>query len=145
MIKAPALQVKEAIVAHLQGRIGDYTLPIPSTQIRGILDVSGTPRDAYGITVGAEDQGDWNGAMERILIRIQPTITVFSHIEEDPDGSQADSLAGDTLEIMRTMEYNLDGYVVASNGNWAITDVQMDNAFRQLTLSAVLPIIRQDT
>lgn len=143
MTKAPAIQIKEAIVAHLQGMIGSYTLPIPSTQIRGILDLSGTPKDAYGITVSATDEGDWNGAHERILIRIVPSITVFTHLEEDQDGSLADSLVTDTLSIMQSIQYNLEGYYVASKGNWSVTDTQMDNSFRQITLSAVLPIVRQ--
>ena len=143
MTKAPAIQIKEAIVAHLQGEVGSYTLPIPSTQIRGILDLSGTPKDAYGITVSAVDEGDWNGAHERILIRITPTITVFTHLEEDQDGSLADSLVTDTLSIMQSIQYDLDGYYVASNGNWSVTDTQMDASFRQITLSAVLPIVRQ--
>lgn len=142
-MKAPAIQIKEAIVAHLQGMVGDYTHPIPTTQIRGILDLSGTPKDAYGITVNATDEGDWTGAHERILIRIVPTITVFTHLDEDMDGSLADSLVTDTLSIMQSIEYQLDGYVVASKGNWSVTDTQMDNSFRQVVLSAVLPIVRQ--
>lgn len=143
MTTAPATQIKNAIVAHLQGMVGSYTLPIPSTQIRGILDLSGTPKDAYGITVSAVDEGDWNGAHERILIRITPTITVFTHLDEDIDGSLADSLVTDTLSIMQSIQYDLDGYYVASKGNWSVTDTQMDASFRQITLSAVLPVVRQ--
>jgi hypothetical protein len=143
MTTAPATQIKNAIVAHLQGMVGSYTLPIPSTQIRGILDLSGTPKDAYGITVSAVDEGDWNGAHERILIRITPTITVFTHLDEDIDGSLADSLVTDTLSIMQSIQYDLDGYYVASKGNWSVTDTQMEASFRQITLSAVLPIVRQ--
>ena len=142
-MKAPAIQIKEAIVAHLQGMVGDYTHPIPTTQIRGILDLSGTPKDAYGITINATDEGDWTGAHERILIRIVPTITVFTHLDEDMDGSLADSLVTDTLSIMQSIEYQLDGYQVASKGNWSVTDTQMDSSFRQVVLSAVLPIVRQ--
>lgn len=142
-MKAPAIQIKEAIVAHLRGMIGEYSLPIPDTQIRGILDLSGTPKDAYGLTVSATDEGDWTGAHERVLIRITPTITVFTHLEEDQDGSLADSLVTDTLSIMQSIQYNLEGYHVASNGNWSVTDTQMDASFRQITLSAVLPIVRQ--
>ena len=139
---APATQIKEAIVAHLRGMIGSYTLPIPETQIRGILDLSGTPKDAYGITVGAEDLGDHAGNTGRILVDIRPTITVFSHLDEDQDGSLCDSLATDTLAIMQTISYSLDGWKVYWNGNWSITDTAMDSSFRQMVLSATLPIGR---
>jgi hypothetical protein len=140
---APATQIKEAIVAHLRGMIASYTMPIPETQIRGLLDLSGTPKDAYGITVGAEDLGDHAGNTGRILVDIRPNIVVFSHLDEDPDGSLCDALAADTLAIMQSIQYCLDGWVVAWNGNWQLTDTQMDNSFRQITLNATLPIVRQ--
>lgn len=140
MIIAPATQVKNAIVAHLRGAVASYTLPIPETQIRGILDVTGTPKDVYGITVNVEDEGDWAGNTNRILVRIHPTITVFSHIDEDPDGSLCDSLTSDTLQIMQDIQYGLDGWIVSWNGAWAVTDTVMDSSFRQNVLSAILPI-----
>ena len=139
---APATQIKEAIVAHLKGMIASYSLPIPETQIRGLLDLSGTPKEAYGITVGAEDLGDHAGNTGRVLVDIKPTITVFSHLDEDPDGSLCDSLTADTLAIMQTIQYKLDGWKVYWNGNWSITDTAMDNSFRQMILSATLPIGR---
>ena len=144
-MKAPAVQIKEAIVNHLHGMIGFYTLPIPETQIRGILDLSGTPKDVYGITVSSEDLGDHAGNTGRILVDIQPRITVFSHLDEDIDGALCDSLVSDTLSIMQSIAYSLDGWYVAWNGNWAVTDTSMDNSFRQIVLSATLPIVKQPT
>lgn len=143
MTASPATQIKEAIVAHLRGMIGSYTLPIPQTQIRGILDLSGTPKDVYGITINAEDLGDHAGNTGRVLVDIKPTITVFSHLDEDQDGTLCDSLASDTLTIMQSIQYKLDGWCVAWNGNWVVTDTMMDNSFRQIVLSATLPIVRQ--
>lgn len=142
MTKAPATQIKEAIVAHLKGMIGSYSLPIPETQIRGILDLSGTPKDVYGITISAEDLGDHAGNTGRILVDIKPTITVFSHLDEDADGALCDALTSDTLDIMQSIQYRLDGWHVAWCGNWRVTDTMMDNSFRQVVLSATLPIVR---
>lgn len=145
MTKAPAVQIKEGIVEHLRSFAGSddgYSIDIPDTQIRGVLDVSGTPKDIYGITVSAEDLGDHAGNTGRILVDIKPTITVFTHIEEDADGSLCDALASDVLSIMQSMSYSLDGWMVAWNGNWAVTDTVMDNAFRQMVLSTTIPIQR---
>ena len=136
-------------MAHLRSYTGSnsesagFSIDIPATQIRGILDLSGTPKDVYGITVSAEDQGDWAGNTGRILVSIKPSITVFTHLDEDADGSLADSLVSDVLSIMQSIQYTLDGWTVAWNGNWAVTDTAMDNSFRQIVLSAVLPIVRQ--
>ena len=143
MSAAPAIQIREAIVRHLRGMIGSYTLPIPVTQIRGTLDLSGTPKDAYGIPVGAEDMGDPAGNPGRVLVDIRPSITCFSHLEEDMDGALCDCLASDTLELMRSIQYALDGWYVAWAGSWTITDTIMDSSFRQVVLSATLPIVRQ--
>lgn len=136
-------------MAHLRSYTGSnsesagFSIDIPATQIRGILDLSGTPKDVYGITVSAEDQGDWAGNTGRILVSIKPSITVFTHLDEDADGSLADSLVSDVLSIMQSIQYTLDGWYVAWTGNWAVTDTAMDNSFRQIVLSAVLPIVRQ--
>ncbi len=139
---APATQIKNAIVAHLRGAVNSYTLPIPETQIRGILDLSGTPRDIYGITVSTEDLGDHAGNTGRILVDVKATITIFSHLDEDVDGSLCDSLTSDTLQIMQSITYKLDDWVVYWNGNWQVTDTVMDNSFRQNVLSTTIPIGR---
>ena len=148
MSKAPAIQIKEQIVAHLQTFAGSasdsgFSIDVSSDQIRGILDLSGAPKGLFGITVSAEDQGDWAGNTGRILVSIKPSITVFTHLDEDLDGAVCDSLVSDVLTIMQSMVYNLEGWNVAWNGNWQITDTAMDNSFRQVVLSAVLPITRK--
>lgn len=140
MAKAPAVQIKEAIVAHLRGMIGSYSLPIPETQIRGLLDLSGTPKDVYGITVSAEDLGDHAGNTGRILVDIKPTITVFSHLDDDLDGALCDALVSDTLTIMQSIQYHLDGWHVYWTGNWSVADTAMDASFRQVVLSTSIPI-----
>jgi len=142
MIIAPATQIKNAIVAHLKGAVASYTLPIPETQIRGTLDISGTPKDVYGITVSTKDLGDHAGNTGRILVDVEATLTIFSHLDEDPDGSLCDSLTSDTLQIMQGIEYALDGWHVYWNGNLQVTDTMMDNSFRQNVLTTTIPIGR---
>jgi hypothetical protein len=104
--------------------------------------LSGTPKGLYGIVIAAEDMGDHAGNSGRILVDIRPSITVFSHLEEDLDGQQCDTLTSDILRIMQEIQYELDGWQVAWNGNWQISSTQMSDSFRQVTLSATLPIMR---
>ena len=139
--QSPAAQIKSAIVRHLRGCAGGFSLPIPVEQIRGTLDVSGTPREAYGLVVSVEDLGDhdgWNTG--RVLVDVRATITAYTHIEEDADGVLCDSLAAETLEAMQGIQYNLNGWLVHYNGNWGASDVSMDGAYRSITLAATLPL-----
>lgn len=147
-MKAPAIQIKEQIVEHLKSHAGSasesgFSIDVPEDQIRGILDLSGAPKGLFGITVSAEDQGDWAGNTGRILVSIKPSITIFTHLDEDLDGALCDSLVSDVLTIMQSMVYDLEGWNVAWNGNWQVTDTAMDTSFRQAVLTAVLPITKR--
>lgn len=142
-MKAPAEQVKEAIVKHLQSQAMAFSLPVVPDQIRGMLDLSGIPKGVYGITVSAQDNGDWAGNTGRVLISIQPSIMVFSHLEEDLDGTICQQVITDVLSIMQSITYSLDGWQVAWNGNWTVSETTMTDSFRQTTLSATLPLVRQ--
>ena len=142
-MKAPAEQVKEAIVKHLQSQAMAFSLPVVPDQIRGMLDLSGTPKGVYGITVSAEDGGDWAGNTGRVLISIKPSIIVFSHLEEDLDGTICQQVITDVLSIMQGIKYSLEGWQVAWNGNWTVSETTMTDSFRQTTLSATLPLVRQ--
>ena len=141
---SPDAQVKEAIVAYLRGVCGTFSNPIPVEQIRGLLDVSGTPKDAYGIVVGCDNLGEHWGANNRgILIDVKPRIVVFTHINDDSDGSLCDALVSDVMEAMRRIEYSLDGWHVAWGGNWSVGEGVMQESFRQSELSATMPLVRQ--
>jgi hypothetical protein len=141
-MKAPAVQIRDAITDHLRTRAQEFTLQVAPEQIRGILDLSGSPRGVYGIVVSAEDLGDHAGNTGRVLVDIRPSITVFSHLEEDMDGSTCDTLATDALDIMQSIAYQLEGWQVAWNGNWTMSGTTMNDSYRQVTLAATIPIMR---
>ena len=140
---APATQIRNAIVDHLRAEAQSFSLPALPEQIRGKLDVSGAPKGAWGIVVSAADLGDHGGNTGRVLVDIQPKITVFSHLEEDVDGSICDAISADVLELIQGIQYSLEGWYVAWNGNWTITEVTMTDSFRQVTLISTIPIVKQ--
>lgn len=140
---APAIQIRDAITAHLRTKAADFNLQVQPDQIRGTLDLSGTPKGLYGIVIAAEDMGDHAGNTGRVLVDIKPTITVFSHLEEDIDGQQCDTLTTDILAAMQGITYNLEGWAVAWNGNWQVTSTSINQSFRQNVLTATIPIVRQ--
>lgn len=143
MSMAPAIQAKRQIVEFLRLNAGGFSLPIPSEQIRAVLDVTAPDRDAYGIVVGCEDLGDhdgWNTG--RVLVDVRPSVTIYTHIDEDADGTLCDALASDALALMPSMQYTFDGWLCHYGGNWTAGDVQMDGAYRTIQLAATLPLER---
>ena len=141
-MKAPAVQIKEALVDYLRNVCGDFTLPIPQEQVRGILDLTGTQKDAYGIIVNCSDLGDHAGNTGRILVDCRPEICVYTHLNEDASGELLDALVADVLDAMVGVQYHLEGWKVCWNGNWQITDTNVEGAYRQSILSATLPLNR---
>ena len=137
---APAQQIREEILRHLHGAINSFCLPIPLEQIRALLDASGTPKETYGILVTASDLGDHAGCAGRVLVDVQAQILVYTHVNDDADGALADALATDILNVMPSIQYGLDGWLVSYNGNWSQSDAVMMDNFRQITLSATIPI-----
>ena len=143
MSAAPAIQIRDAIVQHLRGMSYAFSLPVAAEQIRGTLDLSGELKGLYGVTVAAEDGGDWAGNTNRTLVSIRPRITVFTHLEDDVDGVQCDVLTTDLLNFMQQISYTLEGWQVAWNGNWQISSTGVYDSFRQNILTATIPIVKQ--
>lgn len=140
---APEIQVKEAIIAHLRGLCGGWSNPLPETQIRGILDVSGAPKDAYGVVVACDNLGEhWGANNHGILIDVKPRILIYTHLNDDADGTLCGALVSDTLMAMVGIKYRLDGWQVAWNGNWSAGETAMVESYRQCELSATLPMVR---
>ena len=136
----PATQIQGAIVQHLQDNAGLFALPIPLEQIRRASDVSGEPKDAFGVIVATADMGDHFGGSQRVLVDIRATVTAFTHINEDEDGLQCAALATDVLNLMQGMTYNLDGWRVYSTGNWTTSAPVISGNYRQIVLEATIPI-----
>lgn len=138
----PCQQIRSAIIAHLQGLCGGFARPIPQTQIRAILDVSGDPKDSCGIVVGCDNLGEhWGANNGGRLIDVKPRICVFTHINEDADGSVCNALTSDVLVAIKTIVYDITGWQVCWNGNWTLGDVSMEGSFRQAEMSATLPLV----
>lgn len=139
----PCQQIRTAIIEHLQGLCGGFARPLPQTQIRAVLDLSGEPKDACGVVVGCENRGEHWGANNRgILIDVQPRIVCFTHLNEDEDGSICNCLVNDVANAMRSIEYHIFGWDVKWNGNWTVGEHSMDGSYRQCEMSATLPLVR---
>lgn len=140
----PCQQVRTCIIKHLQGCVNGFSRPIPQTQIRAILDVSGEPKDSAGVVVGCENKGEhWGANNYGILIDVMPKICVFSHINDDTDGSICNALVSDVINAIRTITYSLNGWDVKWNGNWVVGEASLDGSYRQVELSATLPLVKQ--
>lgn len=139
----PCQQIRQAIIEHLRGLAGGFARPIPVTQIRSVLDISGEPKDACGVIVAATNEGDHNGVNTGgILIDIAPRIIAFSHINEDPDGGICNALVSDIRTAINSIQYTLDGWKVAWNGSWRTGETTMDGSYRRIELSATLPLVK---
>lgn len=136
----PATQIQGAIVQHLQDNAGLFALPIPTDQIRRALDLSGEPKDAYGLIVSCADLGDHFGGSQRILVDIRATVIAFTHLNEDENGLQCAALATDALRLVQSITYSLDGWRAYSPGNWTCAAPVISGNYRQIVLEATIPI-----
>lgn len=142
----PCQEIRYVIIKHLHGLCGGFSRPINQTQIRAILDVSGDPKDSCGIIIGCENMGQHGGGDQHgILIDVQPRIVVFSHLNDDADGSICNALVADTSNAMQTINYSdVMGWRVKWNGSWTMGDATMDGSYRQIEMSATLPLVRRN-
>ena len=139
----PALEVEEAIVAHLRALADAGDIPCTADQIRRRLDISGEPKGLSGIVVAVADRGDHAGCVGRVLVDVAPEVSCWSHLDEDADGSACDALAGAAMAAMQTITYNLPGWRVAWRGSWTRSAPTAADAFRTTTISATLPLVRR--
>lgn len=141
----PCQEIRHAILSHLRGLCGGFSRPIPQTQIRAILDISGEPRDSVGVIVGCENAGEhWGANNHGILMDVRPRLVVFSHLNDDSDGSICNALVNDVVHAMQSIDYSdVKGWRVKWNGNWVIGEHAMDGSYRQVEMSATLPLVRR--
>lgn len=140
----PCEQIRQTILSHLRGLCGGFRRPINQTQIREILDISGEPKDSAGVIVACENQGEhWGANNNGVLIDVQPRIVVFSHLNEDSDGAICNALVSDVLGAMQSISYTgVSGWDVKWRGNWTVSDKTMEGSYRQVEMTATLPLVR---
>lgn len=137
--------MRNALVDHLRGLAGEFSRPVEPSQIRGMLDMSGQPRESLGVVVSGEDLGDHAGNTGRILVDVRLVCSVWSHIDEDADGILCDTLAEDVFMGVLSMDWRNHmpyGWSCAWNGNWTIGESELEASWRRKTLMAVLPLVR---
>lgn len=144
-MKEPAPQIQQCLIDLLR------QAAIPSVDpddIRGTLDTSGRPKGFTGCTVHAVDRGNHNGIPGRILVDVEVDIDVYSHVNEDADGSicsNAVSFIRPLLPSLSDMGNDwtlppLENWRVRYPGNWETTGpvLSPDAAYRVYTISATL-------
>jgi len=135
--QAPAIQVREAIIAHL--RSSAELAGIDDGQIRAMLDVSGTPRGDRAIIVSARDLGGHGGMPGRVLIDVEASISIMTNLDEDPSGSAADELLSSVAIAIENISYSLNGWRVPFRGIWKGTHATTaDESFRLVNMTATL-------
>ena len=137
----PAREVADAIVAHIQGLAPG--LGIEAAQVRRKLDLSGNPKELAGVMVSTTDRGDHPGCVGRVLVDVGVEITAWTHLNDDADGSHCDAIAGALMAAMQTIDYALPDWHVAWRGSWSATAPAAGDAYRAITISATLPLVRR--
>ena len=139
----PAAQVRDAIVSILQAAISD----LPQSQIRGKLDVDGdAPLGTAAIIVSASDKAGHNGMATRVLIDIEATVSILTHLDEDPHGTMNDDLEAQAMAAVTTIPRGtaLDGWTIRYEGNWQSQDPAIVNdSFRARDITATLYLQQQ--
>lgn len=136
----PAHEVCVEIVKFLRNLAP--ALGLDEGQIREVLDVSGQPKDLAGITVGVADKGDHPGCVGRVLVDVEPTVTIWTHINDDADGSLCNTIAGAVLADITSITYNCPSWKVAFKGSWSMTAPTAAEAYRAIRITATLPLVR---
>lgn len=113
----PASQIQQALVNEMRLRPPQ---DIDPQQIRTSLDMSGQLKGFMGITVSASDLGGHEGLPGRILIDVKVSVTAWTHIDEDADGSICDALASDIRQLMPTLNDSNDDWTLPPLDGWAV-------------------------
>lgn len=140
-IEAPADQIAAAIVAGLQGGVA----AADAGQIRRALDLSGEYKGACGIVVNVADLGAFENVPNRALISVEATVTCYSHLEADLDGSALRQVVAQAMNALASLTYALQGWAVAlpnGYGNYSASATTTDGSYRQVSLTATQYLYR---
>ena len=105
----PASQIQQALVDEMRLR---PPRGIDPQQIRSSLDMSGQLKGFMGVTVSASDLGGHDGMPGRILADVKVRVMVWTHVDEDMDGSLCDGLASDVRRLLPTLNDNGDDWTL---------------------------------
>jgi len=136
-MNSPAPFIRDFLIQSLQLSLESL---LPPSQVRGQLDVSGEMRGTEGAVVSASDKGGHNGLPGRILVDADVSICVFTHLDDDTDGSRLDELVSAVFGALPSIAYpQFPGWRVTFPGIWQASSPQiMDDSYRQQTLTATI-------
>ena len=140
---APATQVRDYLISLLQAA----SLDIDASSIRAKLDVSGSaPATPEMVIVTASDKGGHNGLATRVLIDIEATVSILTHLDEDETGSANDALEAQIMPALAAIPRGtaLNGWTIRFEGNWQSQDPAIVNdSFRARDITATLFLQQQ--
>lgn len=139
----PAQEITVALVNYLRSLAP--SLGIDERQIREIYDLSGQQKELAGISVAVIDKGDHPGNVGRILVDCDVTVTAWTHLNDDADGSLCHSLAGGILFAVQSITYDLPSWKVAFKGSWQMSSPTAADTYRAIQLKATLPLVRKSS
>ncbi len=119
---------------------------IRPSQVRAALDMEGESKDTVGATVSASLIGPHDGT-HAVLSDVSLSVSCWTHLDEDADGSQLDSLAADAADIIATGDIAPDGWRQTCRPEpVAISEASTDGSFRvrQITATIYLQELEQD-
>ena len=141
----PARQVQQALINEMRLR---PPCGIDPSQIRAKLDTSGEMKGFSGITVSVSDLGGHDGLPGRILVDVKVRVMVWTHVDEDKDGSLCDDLASETMRLMPTLNDNNDDWILPPLDGWAVRfpgniqtdepELSADGAYRVKEISTTM-------
>lgn len=141
----PARQIQTALIGEMRLR---PPCGIDPQQIRAKLDTSGELKGFCGITVSVSDLGGHDGMPGRILVDVKVRVMVWTHVDEDMDGSLCDDLASDVRRLLPTLNDNGDDWTLPPLDGWAVRfpgivqtgepELSDDGAFRVKELSTTM-------
>ena len=106
----PATQFNNTLITHLQTALSD---DLEAGQIRGRLDVSGDdPRGIIGIVCSTVDSGSHSGTVGRQLIDLSTTITIYTHLDEDADGTNFEGIVEKVITALETFSPSVTGWEI---------------------------------
>lgn len=132
------IQLASAAVDLLRADSDLVALLESEGQIRSTLDTSGSPAGISAVVVRARDLGGHQGLSSRVLVDVELTVTVRTHLDEDPDRTAHDAaVAAAQAALPSGWAPALTGWVVRHVRAWEVSDARVDESgvFRDTDLA----------